>query len=586
MKCQRGLVAVPILIAALGLLSLIFITNAFSFRDNLFSKLYFKLPSRAAISNEVFSPKILTIGFNPSDGTRDLASIYYGWLHGGRTPDQFEDYIFNLTIDAFKRLSNNTINYQIAQKLKISTFPTYTNGFQFTIDNYANCINNTALPNGNTCEQQKWLFDASKWISDNRICETADSAGADEVWVMSSPYIMTYESFMFGPKDNFWVNGPAVTAVQCKKHYVLQDAVYNQTTPFLHTYGHRIESMMQYITSVWKAEDKQKYWENFAALNSTTRSSVNYCGNAHFPSNTTTAYDYGNTNLKTSTCPDWKNFPDLQGTTVDINCTSWGCSDPGWGEYWFGSLPRNTGSTSMTTNDGKPFSLNNNWWYYLLYPENIITYRKTIDGTPIPTPTPLVTPTPAPTASPTPTPTPTPDTTPPTAPTNLSAQAVSFSQINLSWNPSTDNVAVSGYQVFRNNSNIATINTTTFGDTNLTPSTTYTYFVKAFDASGNISNPSNNVSATTNPAPSQVGTISGTVSSSGGIIAGAKVSLIINKIKSTYITNSFGQYAIQNIAAGTYKVTYQANGYFNQSLQVVVTSGNITTQNVALVKKK
>ena len=45
--------------------------------------------------------------------------------------------------------------------------------------------------------------------------------------------------------------------------------------------------------------------------------------------------------------------------------------------------------------------------------------------------------------------TPAPDTQPPTAPTELTATAVSGSQINLSWTASTDNVGVTGYLVER-----------------------------------------------------------------------------------------------------------------------------------------
>ena len=64
-----------------------------------------------------------------------------------------------------------------------------------------------------------------------------------------------------------------------------------------------------------------------------------------------------------------------------------------------------------------------------------------------------------------------PDTTPPSTPTGLTATAVSTTQINLSWNASTDNVAVTGYQVFRNGAQVGTSTTTTFSDTGLSPST-------------------------------------------------------------------------------------------------------------------
>src|SRR5213078_3122240 len=98
-----------------------------------------------------------------------------------------------------------------------------------------------------------------------------------------------------------------------------------------------------------------------------------------------------------------------------------------------------------------------------------------------------------------PTPAP-PDTTPPTVPTGLTASAVSSSQINLSWTASSDNVGVSGYRVYRNGTQIATTSATSFANTGLSPSTTYSYTVAAYDAAGNLSAQSSSASATT-PAP-------------------------------------------------------------------------------------
>src|SRR5438046_1238841 len=95
---------------------------------------------------------------------------------------------------------------------------------------------------------------------------------------------------------------------------------------------------------------------------------------------------------------------------------------------------------------------------------------------------------------------PPPDTTPPTVPTGLTASAVSSSQINLSWTASSDNVGVSGYRVYRNGTQIATTGATSFANTGLSPSTTYSYTVAAYDAAGNLSAQSSPASATT-PAP-------------------------------------------------------------------------------------
>src|SRR5256885_13415920 len=96
---------------------------------------------------------------------------------------------------------------------------------------------------------------------------------------------------------------------------------------------------------------------------------------------------------------------------------------------------------------------------------------------------------------------PPPDTTPPSVPTGLTASAVSSSQINLSWAASSDNVGVSGYRVFRNGAQIATTSATSFTNTGLSPSTTYTYAVAAFDAAGNLSARSSPASATTPAVP-------------------------------------------------------------------------------------
>src|SRR5881392_2142438 len=95
---------------------------------------------------------------------------------------------------------------------------------------------------------------------------------------------------------------------------------------------------------------------------------------------------------------------------------------------------------------------------------------------------------------------PPPDTAPPSVPTGLTASAVSSSQINLSWTASSDNVGVSGYRVYRNGTQIATTSATSFANTGLSPSTTYSYTVAAYDAAGNLSAQSSPASATT-PAP-------------------------------------------------------------------------------------
>ncbi|WAC01145.1 M36 family metallopeptidase [Lacinutrix neustonica] len=90
-----------------------------------------------------------------------------------------------------------------------------------------------------------------------------------------------------------------------------------------------------------------------------------------------------------------------------------------------------------------------------------------------------------------------PDTQAPSAPSGLSASGTTQTTTNLSWNASTDNVGVTGYEVFRGSTSLGTVTATTFNVTGLTASTTYSFSVRAKDAAGNVSAPSNNLSVTT-----------------------------------------------------------------------------------------
>lgn len=93
------------------------------------------------------------------------------------------------------------------------------------------------------------------------------------------------------------------------------------------------------------------------------------------------------------------------------------------------------------------------------------------------------------------------DITPPTTPVLLSATAISPTQIDLDWSASVDNVVVQGYVVRRGSSTIATTTLTSFSDTSVSASTSYSYSVRAFDNSLNFSSSSNSIVVTTPNIP-------------------------------------------------------------------------------------
>ncbi|TGD58451.1 GEVED domain-containing protein [Flavobacterium humi] len=91
------------------------------------------------------------------------------------------------------------------------------------------------------------------------------------------------------------------------------------------------------------------------------------------------------------------------------------------------------------------------------------------------------------------------DTTPPSAPTSLAASGTTSSSTNLSWTASTDNVGVTGYDVYQGGVFKANVATTSYTVTGLTASTAYSFYVIARDAAGNSSTASNTVNVTTSP---------------------------------------------------------------------------------------
>ncbi len=95
------------------------------------------------------------------------------------------------------------------------------------------------------------------------------------------------------------------------------------------------------------------------------------------------------------------------------------------------------------------------------------------------------------------------DTEAPSAPSSLAANTITETSVGLTWNASTDNIGVTGYDIYKDGSLLTSIASTSYSVTGLTASTSYTFVVTAKDAAGNTSANSNTVNSTTvdNTAP-------------------------------------------------------------------------------------
>ncbi len=166
------------------------------------------------------------------------------------------------------------------------------------------------------------------------------------------------------------------------------------------------------------------------------------------------------------------------------------------------------------------------------------------------------------------------DTQAPTIPNNLSASAITGSGFMLTWTASTDNVGVTGYEVFRNGISLGTTATASFSITGLSCGTNSAMTVRARDAIGNWSATGNILNVSTTPLPN-AGTISGTTS----FCVGITTPLISNGLtggswssSNTAVATINASGVVSGVAAGTATVTYavSANGC-NTSTSTTVT---------------
>jgi chitodextrinase len=195
-------------------------------------------------------------------------------------------------------------------------------------------------------------------------------------------------------------------------------------------------------------------------------------------------------------------------------------------------------------------------------------------------------------------PVPTLDTTPPSTPAGLTATSISTTQINLAWQSSTDNIGVSGYDVFRNGVKVTTTMTTSYSDVNLTPATAYSYSVKARDAAGNLSLASNTATASTQaPAtdttlpnvsitnPAYGATVAGTVNIGGSASDNAGLSKVEVQIGADngFVPASYSPTA----ATWSYglNTTLFTDGTYTITVKATDTSGNQKTASISLTIK-
>lgn len=177
------------------------------------------------------------------------------------------------------------------------------------------------------------------------------------------------------------------------------------------------------------------------------------------------------------------------------------------------------------------------------------------------------------------------DTTPPSVPGGVTATATSATSIGLSWQASTDNVGVAGYTVYRAGNPIATLSAaqTSYTDAGLTPATSYSYTVEAYDAAGNRSGQSSPPASATTFAdtspPTTPGNVTATATSSSTVSVGWQASSDDVGVVSYTVYRSGALLATVGGGALSYLDTgLQASTSYSYTVDAVDGAGNHSAQ--------
>lgn len=260
-------------------------------------------------------------------------------------------------IDDMRTCSGGLASYEIVERITVDGYPVKADGFVYDDTTYLQCW------------QQRGGFhmpdnvDYGRLLDEFGLVDKINRDLIDEVWLFAFPYAGYYESTMAGP-GAFWCNSPpipsSVAITSCRRRFVIMGFNFERDVGcMLENFGHRTESIMRYVYRQQHGE--RNLWSRFTRFDRDTPGRAE-CGTVHFAPNSLADYDWGNRRSVLCQADSWYTFPDLTGPPRPMNCSEWGNGDMrSYHLWWLGHIPRVTGET-----DG----VRNNWWHYLLLPDD------------------------------------------------------------------------------------------------------------------------------------------------------------------------------------------------------------------------
>jgi len=292
--------------------------------------------------------RVLQITFNPllpsEGGVRLIERM--GW---NAVESLASTFINDIQVASFGYL-----NYQVVERVLVDGFPAKVDGFIYTPEAYLD-----ALQRGQG--HQPDGVDYARLLNTYRIVEKVRNGLIDEVWVFGGPYFGFYESVMAGP-GAFFCNAPPLPATQAAgRRFIIMGFNYQRDVgEMLEAFAHRAEFIMARVFQHTHGE--ANLWERFTRYEKIAPGAAE-CGTVHYAPNSRTDYDWGNPTPVLSRCRNWRNFPNLSGAPVWVDCREWGNGDMRLHHLWWLSLfPHVTGQSN---------GIAYNWWQYVADPNGV-----------------------------------------------------------------------------------------------------------------------------------------------------------------------------------------------------------------------
>jgi hypothetical protein len=306
-------------------------------------------PPPAGVNPDAITPKVLLFIYDPimenKGGQRMHAA--YGW---GDPTTLAQSVVADLRTN-----SHGLLRYRIVDTKIVDDYPFFEDGYQYDDQSFdEDWQARTPYPSH---------FDYRRFIADNGIAARIASGAIDEVWVYAFPYAGLWESTMAGD-GGYWCNSGPVKGVPSERLFVVMGFNYERgVAEALHSYGHRVESIMVHSYGDWES-NQDNSWNKFTLLHKDAPG-LGGVGNVHFPVNGESDYDYANPRFVPSNADDWYNYPNFRGIVRSINYREWSPQgiDPQreYLNWWYNHIPHMSGR-------GPDYFLNS-WWRYIADPD-------------------------------------------------------------------------------------------------------------------------------------------------------------------------------------------------------------------------